>query len=191
MTVAALEAEALSHTLKEQRKQPHPDFERRTLASFQEAIEPAWWLQAIADLRWSEVTYTGQNTPEGVPLVHRYLDLYTEEATKRMEQFMAAHNPNDPLPPLDLFSPQPSFISQALITEIMLSPRVVFNPTTYRLLLEIEAAQEGPHLLQHLTDEYHLPLDEILDKLLPVFSISFLQPRAKPATEQEPEATRP
>jgi 2-polyprenyl-6-methoxyphenol hydroxylase-like FAD-dependent oxidoreductase len=127
MTVAALEAEALSHTLKEQRKQPHPDFERRTLASFQEAIEPAWWLQAIADLRWSEVTYTGQNTPEGVPLVHRYLDLYTEEATKRMEQFMAAHNPNDPLPPLDLFSPQPSFISQALITEIMLSPRVVLK----------------------------------------------------------------
>jgi 2-polyprenyl-6-methoxyphenol hydroxylase-like FAD-dependent oxidoreductase len=191
MTVAALEAEALSHILKEQRKQSHPDFERRTLASFQKAIEPAWWLQAIADLRWSEVTYTGQNTLEGVPLVHRYLDLYTEEATKRMEQFIATHNPNEPQPKLDLFSPQPSFMSLALVTEMVLSPAVVFNPTTYQILLEIEATQKGPHLLQQLTDEYHLPLDEILDKLLPAFSISFLQPRAKPTTEQKPGATRP
>jgi 2-polyprenyl-6-methoxyphenol hydroxylase-like FAD-dependent oxidoreductase len=180
MTVAALEAEVLSRSLKEQQAQSYPDFERRTLASFQEAIEPAWWIQAIADLRWSAVTYTGQKAPEGIPLVHRYLDLYTEEATKRMEQFIATYNPNDPPPPLDLFSPQPSFITQALMNELMLSPSVVFNPTTYRLLLEIEAAQE----------RHHLPLDEILDKLLPAFSLSFLQPRAKPATKHEPEVTR-
>jgi 2-polyprenyl-6-methoxyphenol hydroxylase-like FAD-dependent oxidoreductase len=190
MTVAALEAEALARSLKEQQMRSHPDFERRTLTSFQEAIEPAWWLQAIADLRWAKVTYTGQNAPEKVPLLHRYLDLYTEEATKRMEQFIATSNPNDPPPQIDLFSPQPSIVSLAMVVnELVLSPKVVFNPTTYRLLLEIEAAQEAPHLLQQMTDEYHLPLDEILDKLLPTFSLSFLQPRAKPTTEHEPEAT--
>jgi 2-polyprenyl-6-methoxyphenol hydroxylase-like FAD-dependent oxidoreductase len=176
MTVAALEAEALSRQLQEQQARPHPDFERRTLTSFQETIEPAWWIDAIADLRCSEVTYTGRNAPEGVPLLHRYLDLYMEEATKRMEQFIATYNPNNPPPSIDIFSPQPSGASLTMVNELTLSPSVIFNPTTYRLLLEIEAAQEGPHLLQQLTDDYHLPLDKILHKLLPAFSLSFLEP---------------
>ncbi len=58
--------------------------------------------------------------------------------------------------------------------DLLLSPQVVFNATTYHLLLAIEAAKEGPHKMQDLTDEYHLPLEEILNEILPTFSLPFM-----------------
>jgi hypothetical protein len=66
-----------------------------------------------------------------------------------------------------------------LMVGMVLPPHVVFNAATYRLLLEIEAAQEEPHVLRNLTDEYNLSLEEILNKLLPSFSLSFMSPPAE------------
>jgi len=51
MTVAAIEAEALAAGLDEQRSDPQPDFERRTLQRLQNALAPVWWLSALSDLR--------------------------------------------------------------------------------------------------------------------------------------------
>ncbi len=71
--------------------------------------------------------------------------------------------------------------------ELLLPLQVVFNATTYQLLLEIEAAQEGPHRLQELTDEYHLLLGEILNEILPTFSLPFM---SAPAKSQPSEIAR-
>jgi hypothetical protein len=87
---------------------------------------------------------------------------------------------NEPVPVPNIFSPEPSIPSYLLVMyELILPPRVVFNATTYHLLLEIEAAQEGPHRLQILTEEYHLPLEEILNEILPSFSFPFMNPPAE------------
>lgn len=52
MTVAAIEAETIGKCLDEQRMHPEPQFERQVLLRMQQAIEPAWWLSSVADLRW-------------------------------------------------------------------------------------------------------------------------------------------
>ncbi|QNV57061.1 Putative epoxidase LasC [Paenibacillus polymyxa E681] len=59
MTVAAIEAEMLDICLSEQRHTSQPNFERKVLQRMQEAIEPAWWLSSVADLRWNGVTHVG------------------------------------------------------------------------------------------------------------------------------------
>lgn len=176
MSVAALEAETLARCLTERRDNPQPHFERRTLASFQEAIEPAWWTSAVADLRWPGVTYTGQKPPKAVKLVQCYLDLYLQEATRCMEEQALQESDSPPVKP-DLFAPQPSFLAYSLMNGLTLSPRVIFNATTYRQLLAIEAIQEGPHRLQNLTEQYHRPLEDILDDVLPEFLLTFYSPR--------------
>lgn len=178
MTVAAIEAETLARCLGEQRNNPSQDFERRTLASMQEAIEPAWWIGAVADLRWPGVTYNGQEPPEAVMLIQRYLDLYLQEATRCMEE-QTHHNSNNPPVATDLFAPHPSYLAYSLMNGITISPRVIFNPTTYRLLLEIEAMQEGPHHLQDLTEQYQLSLEEILNQVLPEFRLEFYSPHTR------------
>ncbi len=179
MTIAALEAEMLANNLREHQTNPQPDFERRTLKLFHDAVEPAWWLCAIADLRWPGVTYTGQQPPKAVALLQRYLDLYLQEATKRTQEAIkpmekhASHASDRPVPAPNLSSPEPSLSAYLLMLfNLFLPPQVVFNAITYHLLLEAEAAQEGPQLLQQLTDAYNLPLEEILKEILPTFSPS-------------------
>ncbi len=177
MTIAVLEAEALSKALRQQQENPQPHFELRTLKTFQEVIEPSWWLDAIADLRWPGTIYTGQEPPKAVALVQRYIDLYIEEAMKRMQKaikFMQEHPDAGPAPAPDLSAPEPGLQSYLLtVYGLYLPPRVVFNATTYRLLLEAEAAQPGPYRLREMTNEYQLPLEEILNEIVPTFSYPF------------------
>lgn len=166
MTVAAIEAETLATCLQEQQHHPNPYFERRTLQRMQEATYPAWWLSAIADLRWPGVTYHGQEPPQGVELIQRYQDLYLD--------YMMAH-PEEPGPDgkPDLSSPLPTRSKYLLMNALVASPHLVFNVSTFALLLEVEAATEGQHRLQEMAQAYHLPLADILAKVVPSFSLAF------------------
>jgi 2-polyprenyl-6-methoxyphenol hydroxylase-like FAD-dependent oxidoreductase len=166
MTVAAIEAETLAFCLKEQQQHPQPDFERRTHQRMQEIIDPAWWLSAIADLRWPGATYAGQNPPQGVKLIHAYIDRYVRYALEHPEMLKPGDRP-------DLRSPRPTLLKFFMMNGLVIPPQVVFNEATFALLLEAEAASEGLHPLHERTQEYHLPLKEILALVLPSFSLSF------------------
>jgi hypothetical protein len=169
MTVAAIEAETLDTCLREQQNHPQPHFERRVLQHIQEATFPAWWLSAIADLRWPGVTYAGQEAPQGVELVHRYLDLYLTYAMTHPEE--SALNGQQ-----DHSSPQPALSKYVQMNALMASPQIVFNASTFALLLEAEAATAGPHQLHALTQDYHGPLAEVLAKVLPPTLIRITTP---------------
>ncbi len=169
MTVAALEAATLALCLGEQQKNPQPDFERRTLQRMQTIIDPAWWLSTIADLRWPGVTYSGQEPPKGVNLLHKYIDQYIIYALTHGEMHLPDGRP-------DLRSPQPTFLKYLLMNGLVIPPLVVFNEVTFALLLEAELATEGPHLLHELTQEYHLPLKEILAQVVPSFALAYEMP---------------
>lgn len=80
MTVAAIEAELLGACLQEQRLQPKRNFELDVFAQMQKAIEPAWWLSAVADLRWSGVEYSGPASREGIAFAQQFFNLYLGQA---------------------------------------------------------------------------------------------------------------
>lgn len=82
MTVAAIEAEMLDVCLSEQRHTPQPNFERKVLQRTHDAIEPAWWLSSVADLRWNGVTHVGAEPLKGVSFAQKYFDLYVKQAVK-------------------------------------------------------------------------------------------------------------
>lgn len=82
MTVAAIEAETLGGCLEEERSNPQPHFERRVLKRMQEAIEPAWWLSSVADLRWKGVEHVYSEPMKGVVFAQKYLDLYMKQTMK-------------------------------------------------------------------------------------------------------------
>jgi hypothetical protein len=159
----------LALCLGEQQKNPQPDFERRTLQRMQTIIDPAWWLSTIADLRWPGVTYSGQEPPKGVNLLHKYIDQYIRYALAHGEMHLPDGRP-------DLRSPQPTFLKYLLMNGLVIPPLVVFNEFTFALLLEAELATEGPHLLHELTQEYHLPLKEILAQVVPSFTLTYEMP---------------
>ena len=162
MTVAAIEAETLAVSLQAQRQNPQPDFERRTLQRMQDAISPAWWLSAISDLRNPQVTYEGGDEPQDVALIHRYLDLYYIYA----QEHPVANE-------LVMSSPQPTLIKFILLNGLSFPPMAIFNAPTFSLLLDAEAASEGPHVLHDLVEKYQLSPAEILEKIVPAFSLSF------------------
>lgn len=170
MTVAAIEAETLALCLGEQQQKPQADFERRTLQRMQAIIDPAWWLSTIADLRWPGVTYAGQEPPQGVRLLHRYIDQYVKYALEHEDVPLPDGRP-------DLRSPQPTLLKYLMMNGLVIPPLVVFNEITFALLLEAELATEGPHLLHELTQSYHLPLKEILAEVVPSFAQAFEMPR--------------
>ena len=75
-------------------------------------------------------------------------------------------------------SSQPTLAKYFLMDALIIPPQVVFNVSTFALLLEAEASSEEPHRLHELTQEYHLPLEEILAEVLPSFSLAFEAPAA-------------
>jgi hypothetical protein len=139
---------------------PQPEFERRVLQRMQEAIAPAWWLSALNDLRGPTVTYEGDANFQGAPLLHRYLDLYFKYALEH------------PVEPAEqMSSNQPTIAKFALQNGLLVPPMVIFNAPTLTLLLEAEDASDGPQTLHELVDAYHLSAAEIMEQVIPVFSV--------------------
>ncbi|GHO45717.1 NAD(P)/FAD-dependent oxidoreductase [Ktedonospora formicarum] len=159
MTVAAVEAETLEGALLEQQRNPQPDFERRTLQRMQEAaITSAWWLSALNDLRGSGVEYKGEEGPQGVQLLHCYLDLYFKYALEH------------PVAPASaLKTCQPTVAKLALMNGLLVPPKEVFNASTLTLLLEEETSTDDSRRLHELVDAYNLSPEAIMEQVLPAF----------------------
>ncbi|KZB90450.1 FAD dependent oxidoreductase [Bacillus sp. VT 712] len=155
MTVAAIEAEMLDICLHEQRQTPQPNFERHVLQRMQEAIEPAWWLSSVADLRWNGVEHVGAEPIKGVSFAQKYFNLYVKRAVK------LANEENDP----SMF--QQYFMMNALV----LPPRAIINARTLTMLLVGDGSLEEKQLLAELGNVDEQQIQERIDELIPSFSL--------------------
>ncbi|MGV4337444.1 FAD-dependent oxidoreductase [Bacillus subtilis] len=157
MTVAAIEAEMLSICLNEQQHTSRPNFERHVMQRMQEAIEPAWWLSSVADLRWKGVEHVGAEPLKGVSFAQKYFDLYVKQAVK------LANEENNPA----------MFQEYFMMNSLIHSPREIINPRKLKMLLTGDGSLEEKQLLAELgnVDEQHI--QERLDELIPSFSLAF------------------
>jgi len=156
MTVAAIEAEMLDICLREKRHTSQPHFERHVLQRMQEAIEPAWWLSSVADLRWKGVEHVGSEPLKGVSFAQKYFNLYVKQAVK------LANEENN----LSMF--QQYFMMNTLV----LSPRDIINARTLTMLLTGDGSLEEKQLLAELGDVKEQQIQERLDELIPSFSLA-------------------
>ncbi|MCY8235366.1 NAD(P)/FAD-dependent oxidoreductase [Priestia endophytica] len=156
MTVAAIEAEMLDTCLKEHSSH-QPGFERDVLQRMQQAIEPAWWLSSIADLRWEGVEHVGAVPLKGVTFAQKYFDLYLKQATKR------AKEDND-------FSMYQQYIG---MNGLVHSPRKIINPHMLSLLITGDESLEEKQLLAELGEVDETQVQERLDELTPSFTLAF------------------
>lgn len=164
MSVAAIEAEVLDICLSEQRYTSQPNFELNVLQRMQEAIEPAWWLSSVADLRWEGVKHVGAEPLKGVSFAQKYFDLYNKMAVKLAKE---ENNPS-------LF--QQYFMMNALV----LSPHEIINPRTLNMLLTGDGSQEEKQLLAELGDIDEQQIQGRLDELIPSFTLAFDQKATNP-----------
>nr|WP_107728617.1 FAD-dependent monooxygenase [Desmospora activa] len=148
MTVAAIEVEILEACLREQQQHPMAGFERRVLQKMQAVVEPAWWLNAVADLQWQGVEYIGAEPLKGITFAQKYMDLYQKHATLQRNW--------------DLYG------LYWFVNSLFLSPREIINPEMVTAVLG--ASDEGNAYLTSLLQEYGQPLDEVLDQIVPSFS---------------------
>lgn len=161
ITMAAIGAETVAACLKEQGGQPQPGFERQVLRKIQDALYPAWWRSTIEDLRWSGATHNGPQTPEGVTLLHRYLNLCLRQATR---QFAAAAQTGT-------FDER--FLYPLMMNWMLVSPRDVVNADMLKFLLSVEEPAEQERLLSELFQGYDQPIEQALAEIVPDFSFTF------------------
>ncbi|MCY9086563.1 FAD dependent oxidoreductase [Bacillus spizizenii] len=159
MTVAAIEAEMLDICLREQRHTPHPNFERKVLQRMQQAIEPAWWLSSIADLRWKGVKHVGAEPLKGVTFAQKYFDLYVKQAVKQ------ANEKNN----------SSMFQQYIMMNALVLSPREVINSRMLNMILTGDGSLEEKQLLAELGDASEKQMQERLNQLIPSFELAFNQ----------------
>ncbi|MGE6631043.1 FAD-dependent oxidoreductase [Bacillus sp. NPDC077027] len=97
MTKAALEAHTLEQMLKKSLKEPIENFEPTVMRHMQKAIEPGWWLCAIADLQWNGVELTAHHPIPHIEFVQEYLNRYVQHAIltnqpKLLEAYHSMHS---------------------------------------------------------------------------------------------------
>lgn len=167
ITIAAIEAETLATSLREQQE---PGFERRALQHMQEAIYPGWWLSTLQDLRWSGVTHLGPEPLKGVPLLHRYFDLCLKQSTQQLGKLMETGEPMNPQVTKYLD------VNWGIIT-----PREVINANMLNILLEKETPTDREAIIAELFQGYDQQnIDAVLDEVVPIFSTTFFD--ARPVT---------
>ncbi|PUA36156.1 FAD dependent oxidoreductase [Paenibacillus elgii] len=151
ITVAAIEAELLAAQLRERRTRPKRFFERETLRRMQEAIDPAWWLTAVADLCWPGVEYTGSHSREGIAFAQKYFELYRKQAVGKRD--------------MELFG------KYMMMNGLLLSPRELLNAEAVRAVLDADGSGEGERLLAEfaMKDRDH-QLEQFLERTIPAGS---------------------
>lgn len=157
MTIAAIEAEILDICLSEQDHIP-VNFERMVLQRMQNAIEPAWWLSSVADLRWKGVEHVGTESLKGVEFAQRYFDLYMKRAVKLA---LEENNPS-------------MFMQYFMMNSLILSPHKIINARTLKMLLTGDESLEEKRLLAELgevVDEQQIQAR--IDDLIPSFSMAY------------------
>ncbi|MFB9324559.1 NAD(P)/FAD-dependent oxidoreductase [Paenibacillus aurantiacus] len=150
MTVAAIATEILASCLLERSGDERPDWERNALQRIKEAIEPAFWLNCTADLRWEGVVYEGSDSSAGNAFSRDYMELFLKQATSK-----------------------PDWRLYGLywgVNTLSVSPRNIFNP---QMVIEVlSASDEGKLLLSGLEQKLATgeTTEERLEQLLPRFS---------------------
>lgn len=151
ITVAAIEAELLAAQLRERRTRPQPFFEREAIRRMQEAIDPAWWLTAVADLCWPGVEYTGSHSREGIAFAQNYFELYRKQAVGK--------------PDMELFG------KYMMMNGLLLSPRALLNAEAVRAVLAADATGEGERLLAEIAMKGRdHQLEQFLERTIPAGS---------------------
>ncbi|MGO4275250.1 NAD(P)/FAD-dependent oxidoreductase, partial [Paenibacillus sp. TAF58] len=149
MTVAAIAAEILETCLLERRQGDfRPDWEHGVLRRMKEAIEPAFWLNCTADLRWEGVEYEGSDSSTGNAFSREYMELYLKHATSK--------------PDWQLYG------LYWAVNTLSVSPSHIFNPQT--ALQVLSASDEGKRLLAGLKVKDGQTVEAVLEDLLPQFS---------------------
>lgn len=156
MTVAAIEAETVANCLEEQRRSPQPYFERRVLYRMQEAIEPAWWLSSIADLRWKGVEHVGAAPLKGVTFAQKYIDLFTKKATE-----------------LAAYGNSKFYLTQFLMNSLVLPPSKFFNAEILTVILNDHGSPEEEQLRAELGVQGPERFQQRIDELIPSFDAAF------------------
>ncbi|MEB8687483.1 FAD dependent oxidoreductase [Bacillus cereus] len=155
MTVAAIEAEMLDACLKEHSTHK-PGFERKVLQRMQQAIEPAWWLSSIADLRWKGVEHVGVVPLKGVKFAQKYFDLYLKQAVKQ------ANEGNSSM-----------LQKYIMMNGLVHSPHDIINSDMLRMLINGDESLEENELLNELGEVDKKPMQERIHELIPSFSLAF------------------
>jgi hypothetical protein len=172
MTIAAIEAETLATSLREQQGQRDPGFERCILQQLQDAIYPAWWRNAIEDLRWPGVTHSGAEPLKGVPLLHKYFDLCLKQSTRQLVKLMQKGEFNL------------LYMNYFLMNWMFIPPRAIVNTSMLNSLLEGETASEKQAILKELFEGCDENIETVLDEIVPHFSFSFGTSSAFPLHEE-------
>ena len=152
MTVAAIEAETVANCLEEQRRNPQPNFERHVLQRMQEAIEPAWWLSSISDLRWKGVEHVGATPLKGVAFAQKYMDLFIKKAME------FPTNGNNHI-----------FMLQFMMASLVLPPSKFFNAEILTMILNDNGSPEEEQLRAELGVQDPQLFQQRIDELIPSF----------------------
>ncbi|MDA2704990.1 FAD dependent oxidoreductase [Bacillus cereus] len=155
MTVAAIEAEMLDTCLKEHSTNK-PGFERKVLQRMQQAIEPAWWLSSIADLRWKGVEHVGAVPLKGVKFAQKYFDLYLKQAVKQ------ANEGNSSM-----------LQKYIMMNGLVHSPHEIINSDMLSMLINGDESSEENELLNQLGEVDKKPMQERIHELIPSFTLAF------------------
>lgn len=155
MTVAAIEAEMLDTCLKEHFTYKL-GFERKVLQCMQQAIEPAWWLSSIADLRWKGVEHVGTVPLKGVEFAQKYFDLYIKQALKQ------ARDGNSTM-----------LQKYIMMNGLVPSPHEIINSDMLSMLITGDESSEGKELLKELGEVDKRSQQERIHELIPSFTLAF------------------
>jgi 2-polyprenyl-6-methoxyphenol hydroxylase-like FAD-dependent oxidoreductase len=156
MTVAAIEVETVGDCLEEQRRNPQPYFEQHVLHRMQKAIEPAWWLSSVADLRWKGVEHVGATPLKGVTFAQKYIELFTKKAME------LATNGNSKF-----------YLTQFLMNSLVLPPSKFFNAEILTMILNDNGSAEEEQLRVELGVQDPQLFQQQIDELLPSFDATF------------------
>ncbi|MDQ0888545.1 2-polyprenyl-6-methoxyphenol hydroxylase-like FAD-dependent oxidoreductase [Paenibacillus sp. V4I9] len=156
MTVAAIEAETIANCLEEQRRNSQPYFERHVLHRMQEAIDPAWWLSSIADLRWKGVEHIDATPIKGVSFAQKYIDLFTKKAME------LGTNGNSKF-----------YLTQFLMNSLVLPPSKFFNAEILTMILNDNGSPEEKQLRAELGVQDPKLFQQRIDELIPSFDAAF------------------
>lgn len=157
ITVAAIEAETIGKCLEAQRIQPEAQFERKALLRMQQAIEPAWWLSSVADMRWKGVEHGGPVELKGVTFAQKYINLFTKQAMKK-----AAQEKDNQL-----------FFMQFLMNALILPPSEYFKKEVLDMILDDNGSEEEMELRAELGVRNPELFQQRLDEILPSFELEY------------------
>ncbi|WP_127529779.1 FAD-dependent oxidoreductase [Paenibacillus kobensis] len=148
MTVAAIEAEILAACLSQQQLRPRSDFELSVLQRMQDTIEPAWWLNGVADLRWPGVEHVGPEPLKGLTFAQRYFEFILRHSTEQTDYQLHG--------------------LYWLVNSLYLSPSELFNPHLVSSLLA-DGSDAGKQLLYELAAGSDRSIEELLEHNMPSF----------------------